>query len=63
MLTFANSTVDHENWYSFISMKFDVEKKWIILKNFVDGGENLCGYINISTFFWVRHSALAAKEN
>ena len=28
MPNFANSTVDYENCYCFISIKFDVEKKW-----------------------------------
>ena len=31
MINFANSTVGYESWY-FISIKFDVEKKWIVLR-------------------------------
>ena len=35
LLTFVNSTVDYRNWCCFISIKFDVKKKWIIWRNFV----------------------------
>ena len=36
MLNFANLTEGYENWYCFISIKFDAEKK---------------GYINFSSFY------------
>ena len=37
MLNFANSILGYKNWYCFISIKFDIEKKWIICRNFVAG--------------------------
>ena len=37
MLNFANSTVGYENWYCFVSIKFDVERKRIISRNFASG--------------------------
>ena len=37
MLNFGNSTMGYENGYRFIPIKFDIEKKWIICRNFVAG--------------------------
>ena len=35
MHNFANSALDYENWYCFISIKFDFKKKLIICRNFI----------------------------
>ena len=46
MLDFADSTVGYKNWHCFISIKFDVEKKWIICRNFIAGVAIFFKYTN-----------------
>ena len=48
---------------TFISVKFGVEKKWIIYSSLVAGVANFCGYIIISSLFQFRHSILVTREN